>query len=110
MTTNDPAGGPVCAARARRQHHAATAGTASLDLETVFARLPSLDDEQLQDLVHDLDSALSGCRGGLLDDTDMDLITVAAAARIALRRRQSAAGRSRAARRVRQLTSTETTE
>ncbi|MFF4823128.1 hypothetical protein ACFY20_08835 [Streptomyces sp. NPDC001312] len=110
MITNDLAEGPVCAARARRQHHATTAGTAGLDLETVFARISSLDDEQLRDLVHDLDSALSGCRGGLLDDTDMDLIAVAAAARIALRRRQSAAGRRRAAHRVHQLTSTETAE
>lgn len=89
---------------------AITAGAAGPDLEAVLARIPSLDDEQMRDLVHDLDSALNGCRGGLLDDTEMDLIAVAAAARIALRRRQAAAGRRRAAHRVHQLTSTESTE
>jgi hypothetical protein len=76
-------------------------------LGAILARIAGLDDEQLQALVKDLDSALHDCLGGPLDDTDMDLITVAAAARITLRRRKSVAGRRRAAQRVHQLISPE---
>ncbi|MFI2202652.1 hypothetical protein ACH47Z_18105 [Streptomyces sp. NPDC020192] len=99
----------ACAARSQQQR-STTAEGSSVDLDAAFARIPDLDDGQLRDLVDDLDTALRGCRGGLLDDTDRDLISVAAAARIALRRREASAGRRRAADRVRQLTSTETTE
>ncbi|MET9083752.1 hypothetical protein ABZX77_17965 [Streptomyces sp. NPDC004237] len=78
-----------------------------LDLEAALSRIASLDDEQLQNLVTDLDSALAECRGCLVGDADMDLVSVAAGARIALRRRKAAAARRRAFHRVRQLTSTE---
>jgi hypothetical protein len=78
-----------------------------LDLGAILARIASLDDEQLQALVEDLDSAVHDFLGGPPDDTDMDLITVSAAARITLRRRKSAAGRRRAAQRIHQLISTE---
>lgn len=86
------------------------AGNPSLDLNAVFARIPDLDDEALRDLVHGLDTDLQDCRSGHLDMADLDLIAVAAAARITLRRRQAAAGRRRAAQRIRQIISTETTE
>lgn len=86
------------------------AGNTSLDLNAVFARIPDLDDETLRALVHGLDTDLKDCRIGPLDADDMDLIAVAAAARITLRRRQAGAGRRRAAQRIRHLISTETTE
>ncbi|MER7927032.1 hypothetical protein ABTY96_28400 [Streptomyces sp. NPDC096057] len=79
-----------------------TAGP-QLDLTSALSRIADLDDEQLQGLVEDLDSALHDVLGGPLDDTDMDVIAVAAGARIALRRRRAVAARSRAIHRVRQL-------
>lgn len=101
-TTKNTSAEPAGAARARPTRHPAAAG-AGLNLETALSRIAGLDDEQLQDLVHDLDSALADCRGCLLDDADMDLLSVAASARIALRRRRAVAARSRAINRVHQL-------
>jgi hypothetical protein len=87
---------------------AAVAGGVSVNLETALRRIADLDDEELEDLVHDLDSALAECRGCLAGDTDMNLVSVAASARIALRRRRASAARFRAIHRVHQLISTET--
>jgi hypothetical protein len=84
------------------------AGNISLDLNALFARIRDLDDEALQELVHGLDTDLKDCRSGRLDESDLDLIAVAAAARITLRRRKAAAGRSRAIHRVRQLINNDT--
>ncbi|MFJ9903945.1 hypothetical protein ACIRVK_13740 [Streptomyces sp. NPDC101152] len=109
MSTKNTSTGSAGAARARSAQHS-TASTTGLDLEAALSRIAGLDDEQLQDLVHDLDSALAECRGHLVSGTDMDLVSVAASARVALRRRRAAAARSRAICRIRQLTCTETTE
>ncbi|MEU6244832.1 hypothetical protein [Streptomyces sp. NPDC047024] len=81
-----------------------------LDLNAVLSRIADLDDQQLQDLVRDLDTALAEYRGCPPNDDGMDLISVAAGARITLRRRQAAAAQRRATDRVRHLISTETTE
>lgn len=101
-TTNTPAG-PAGADRPRPPRDTAAAG-ARLNLDLALSRIADLDDEQLQDLVNDLDSALADCRGCLTAD-DMDLISVAAGARITLRRRRAVAARSRAIHRVHQLIS-----
>ncbi|WP_055712614.1 hypothetical protein [Streptomyces torulosus] len=85
-----------------------TAGITSLDLNAAFARIPDLDDETLRELVHGLDTDLKDCRSGHLDESDLDLIAVAAAARITLRRRKAAAARSRAIHRVSQLINNDT--
>lgn len=105
-TTPDPASHATNTSVAGTTDNTSPKDTA-LDLGAILARIADLDDEQLQALVKDLDSALPDCLGGPLDGTDMDLIAVAAAARITLRRRKSAAGRRRAAQHIHHLMSTE---
>ncbi|MFD4790544.1 hypothetical protein ACFWN1_26525 [Streptomyces sp. NPDC058459] len=98
--TNTPTG-PAGADRPHSTQDTTTAGT-QLNLDSALSRIADLNDEQLQNLVTDLDSALADCHGCLTTD-DMDLIAVAAGARITLRKRRAVAARTRAIHRVHQL-------
>lgn len=80
--------------------------TTVIDLDAAISRITQLDDEHLEALVAQLDSALPDLCTGPADDDTESIVSVAGADRILLRQRRAVVGRNRAKTIVRQLIST----